>query len=175
MEINGVPLHPLVVHAAVVFVPLAALAVIAFLVPRWRWAARWPAVVLVVGATAAVQLSTLTGETLEETRGPRSAVIELHQEYADLLQVAMYALAVVMIVAFVTMPHAHPSDRRAGPRGQGGRPREAVDGGARAPGRDGDRPGRADRRRRCTVGLAGLTQGVGVPTVEMRRVGALRA
>ena len=105
MEINGVPLHPLVVHAAVVFVPLAALAVIAFLVPRWRWAARWPALVLVVGATAAVQLSTLTGETLEETRGPRSAVIELHQEYADLLQVTMYALAAVMIVAFVTMPH----------------------------------------------------------------------
>ena len=43
MEINGVPLHPLVVHAVVVFAPLAALFGIAYAVlPNWRWALRWP-------------------------------------------------------------------------------------------------------------------------------------
>lgn len=104
MELNGVPLHPLVVHAAVVFVPLAALAAIAFVVPRWRGAVRWPAVVLAVLAALAVQAATLTGENLEETRGPRSALIHEHSEYADKLQVLMYVLAVVMVVAFVVMP-----------------------------------------------------------------------
>ena len=104
MELSGVPLHPLVVHAAVVFVPLAALSAIAFVVPRWRGAVRWPAVVLAVVAALAVQAATLTGEDLEESRGPRSALIHEHSEYADKLQVLMYVLAVVMVVAFVVMP-----------------------------------------------------------------------
>ena len=42
MEINGLPLHPLVVHAAVVFGPLAALAALAYVgLPRWRDRLRW--------------------------------------------------------------------------------------------------------------------------------------
>ncbi|MCW2867651.1 MAG: hypothetical protein JWR20_1839 [Marmoricola sp.] len=98
------PLHPLVVHGAVVLVPLAAIAVVAFVVPRWRWAARWPALVLSVLAALFVQAATLTGENLEEARGPRSALVHQHSEYADKLQVAMYVLAVVTIVAFVLLP-----------------------------------------------------------------------
>ena len=115
MELSGVPLHPLVVHAAVVFVPLAALSAIAFVVPRWRGAVRWPAVVLAVVAALAVQAATLTGEDLEESRGPRSALIHEHSEYADKLQVLMYVLAVVMVVAFVVMPVV---SRAAGGRGR---------------------------------------------------------
>ena len=43
MEIAGLPLHPLVVHAAVVLIPLTALLAVAFAVlPRWRWLVRWP-------------------------------------------------------------------------------------------------------------------------------------
>ena len=61
MEINGVPLHPLVIHAVVVFVPLAALAAIAMSVPKWRWLARWPALLLTLGATAATFVAKLTG------------------------------------------------------------------------------------------------------------------
>ena len=59
------PVHPLVVHAAVVLVPLAALSVLAFVVPRWRAAARWPALVLSVVAALAVQAATFTGENLD--------------------------------------------------------------------------------------------------------------
>ena len=53
MEINGLPLHPLVVHAAVVFGPLAALAALAYVVlPAWRDRLRWPMVVLaLMGST----------------------------------------------------------------------------------------------------------------------------
>ena len=43
MEIAGLPLHPLVVHAAVVLIPLTALLTIGLAVlPRWRWLLRWP-------------------------------------------------------------------------------------------------------------------------------------
>jgi hypothetical protein len=44
MTFAGLPLHPLVVHAAVVLTPLAALLVVGSAVlPRWRWLTRWPA------------------------------------------------------------------------------------------------------------------------------------
>ena len=52
MEIGGLPLHPLVVHGAVVFTPLAALALIVFaILPRYRYLTRWPAAILAVIAS----------------------------------------------------------------------------------------------------------------------------
>src|SRR6266540_2932876 len=43
MEFNGLPLHPLVVHTAVIFGPLAALTALAYAaLPRWRDRLRWP-------------------------------------------------------------------------------------------------------------------------------------
>ena len=53
MEFHGIPLHPLVVHGAVVFTPLAAVAALVFvLVERWRELLRWPTAVLAVVAAA---------------------------------------------------------------------------------------------------------------------------
>ena len=44
MEIAGLPLHALILHATVVLLPLTALLAIAFAVlPKWRWLSRWPA------------------------------------------------------------------------------------------------------------------------------------
>ena len=57
MEFNGLPLHPLVVHAVVILGPLAGLTGLAYaFVPRWRWLLRWPLVALslVVAVTAVV-------------------------------------------------------------------------------------------------------------------------
>ena len=105
MEIRGVPLHPLVVHAAVVFVPLAALAVIAFSVPRWRWLARWPALLLTVSAAVIVQVATLTGQDLERSRGLSSPLLVTHARWGHRLQIAMWVLAAVMVVAFWALPH----------------------------------------------------------------------
>lgn len=105
MEINGIPLHPLVVHAAVVLVPMAALAAVAMLVPRWRWLARWPALVLAVGAAVAVQVAVLTGKDLRESRGLTSPGIESHEQWGERLAVASWVLAVVTVVAFWSLPH----------------------------------------------------------------------
>jgi hypothetical protein len=104
MSINGLPLHPLVVHAAVVFVPLAALAVLAFVVPGWRWAARWPALVGAALAAASVQLAAMTGDSLQHQVG-RSSLIETHEMWAGRLQAATWVLAGLMLLAFWSLPH----------------------------------------------------------------------
>lgn len=104
MTINGIPLHPLVVHAAVVFTPLAVVAVVALLVPRWRWAARWVALALVALAAGSVQLAAMTGDALKRRVGG-SALIETHEMWAGRLQVATWVLAAVTLVAFWVLPH----------------------------------------------------------------------
>jgi cytochrome bd-type quinol oxidase subunit 2 len=105
MEINGVPLHPLVVHAVVVFVPLAALAAILMSVPKWRWLARWPALLVTLGATAACYVATLTGENMKETRDLDSPLIRTHEEWGARLMIAMWVFTALTVVAFWALPH----------------------------------------------------------------------
>ncbi|CAN5333541.1 hypothetical protein BH09ACT11_BH09ACT11_05490 [soil metagenome] len=80
-EIGGLPLHPLIVHATVVIVPLAALLVIASaLSTRVRaWAGPLPMLVSLAGLVL-TPLSTSSGENLEE----QVAVTELVREHAEL-------------------------------------------------------------------------------------------
>ena len=66
MEINGVPLHPLAVHGAVVLAPLVALLALASLVPAWRDRLRWPLVVGAVVAIGAVTLAFVSGNSFRD-------------------------------------------------------------------------------------------------------------
>ena len=92
MEIAGLPLHPLVVHAAVVLGPLASLVGLAYAArPSWRWALRWPLVVLAVAAFAGVVLAWFSGRAyLDELAVPPEAVplydrLQAHQDRAGVL------------------------------------------------------------------------------------------
>jgi hypothetical protein len=77
MEINGLPLHPLVVHAAVVFGPLAALGALAYVVlPARRDRLRWPMLALALLGTGAVVAAYFTGKNLLSSR-PELAQLEL--------------------------------------------------------------------------------------------------
>src|SRR6478735_9455183 len=105
MEINGVPLHPLVIHAVVGFVPLAALGALAMAVPKWRWLARWPTLLVTLGATVATYVATLTGQDLEEERGLESPLLKTHEEWGERLMIAMWIFAAVVIVSFWLLPH----------------------------------------------------------------------
>jgi uncharacterized membrane protein len=105
MEINGLPLHPLVVHAAVVFGPLAALAALVYvLVPRWRDRLRWPMLVLVLVATGAIWTAYLTGQNFRNsedffTQGALGDKIDKHQRLAQKLRLTTSGFAIVAIMA----------------------------------------------------------------------------
>lgn len=81
--LGGIPVHPLVVHAVVVLIPLAALGVLAIsVVPRWR--GRFGVLVVAAAAisTALAPLATESGENLEETVR-ESAQLERHAELGE--------------------------------------------------------------------------------------------
>jgi hypothetical protein len=102
MEIGGLPLHPLVVHAAVVFTPLAVLAVVVFaLWPRHRWLSRWPAVLLTLAAAGSVVVARLSGEALVEARPELARLVAEHQDRAGLLvPLTLVLLALVAVGAW---------------------------------------------------------------------------
>jgi hypothetical protein len=100
MELNGVPLHPLVVHAVVVLGPLAALAGLAYaLVPRWRWLLRWPLVVLAVVTAVAALAAVAAGEDLLAARPELEPLVEEHEGRGVWLRYVALVYAVVSLVA----------------------------------------------------------------------------
>lgn len=101
MEINGLPLHALVVHAAVVLTPLAALAgLLHAAVPRWRDRLRLPVAVGAVVAAAAVWTAYLSGEQLTEVNtygGPLAALVETHESRAGVFRLVATGFAAVAV------------------------------------------------------------------------------
>jgi uncharacterized membrane protein len=98
MTFFGLPLHPLIVHATVVIVPLAALTVIlAAFHSRFRaWAGPVPALLSVAGLIL-TPLSTATGEDLEHAVG--SPAFD-HAELGDMLAVFMVPLAILAVLTW---------------------------------------------------------------------------
>lgn len=87
MEINGLPLHPLVVHAVVILGPLAALTGLAYaFVPTWRWLLRWPLVALALVVAVSAVVSTMAGESLLESRPELAPIVEDHGEWGEQLR-----------------------------------------------------------------------------------------
>jgi hypothetical protein len=102
MELGGLPLHPLVIHAAVVFGPLAALCALGYaLLGRWRDRLRWPMLVLALVATGAVVAAFLTGRDLLENRPAlgTKALVETHQARALVLLWVALAFGAVAVVS----------------------------------------------------------------------------
>jgi uncharacterized membrane protein len=105
MEINGLPLHPLVVHAAVVLGPLTSLVALAYaVVPRWRDRLRWPLLVVVLAATGAIWAAYLTGVSFRASRpyfsrGPLADKIAHHAQLASTLRLVTSAFAIATVVA----------------------------------------------------------------------------
>ncbi len=101
MTINGIPVHPLVVHGAVVFAPLAGLLSLAYLVPKWRDHLRWPVLAVSVAAALFVWLAAATGDSLASTvlsGNSNMAVVNAihhHEDLAGKLQVSTWLLAAV--------------------------------------------------------------------------------
>ncbi len=98
--VTGLPVHALVVHAVVAFLPLAAvLTVAAVLRPSWRGVLRWVVVadaVVVVVAFAAQQSGEQLQARLSQARG--HPVAQEHAELGGLLP--LFALLLLAAAAF---------------------------------------------------------------------------
>lgn len=96
--INGLPVHPLVVHAVVVLLPLAVLGTIALTVrPRWRVTFGPLLVGIAAVATVLVPVATSSGEALEERVGNPGEHAELGEQLLW-FAIPLLVLALVMVV-----------------------------------------------------------------------------
>ena len=103
-QINGLPAHVLIIHAAVVFTPLAALGAIAFAVlPRWRWLLRWPLLAGEAVALGSVLAAVHSGVIFKQNLGISQALIATHEHRGKQLQVLMWVFTAVVLLAVVTL------------------------------------------------------------------------
>jgi len=89
--IDGIPLHPLVVHAVVVLLPLAAVGAVVIAVRRsWRRTLGIPVLLVALAGVAAIPMATSTGSQLYAALGVQNPVLEIHMQRASwLLPVAL--------------------------------------------------------------------------------------
>jgi uncharacterized membrane protein len=91
---NGLPVHPLVVHAVVVLLPLACLGTLAIaLRPAWRQRYGVLVVACAAIATALIPVATSSGEALEERVGDPGR----HAELGD--QLIWFAIPLLVLSA----------------------------------------------------------------------------
>ncbi|HWH00212.1 MAG TPA: DUF2231 domain-containing protein [Pilimelia sp.] len=118
-EITGIPAHPLVVHAAVVFVPLLCLAAVAYgALPRVRGALGWVAATLAVVAPLSAWFATLSGEELERRLVERNyppEVLAQVERHAELGTVALYLTLPLALVTLALVGVCTVAPRRGRP------------------------------------------------------------
>lgn len=95
--IAGLPLHPLVVHFAVVILPLSALGLIAIIIrPSWQRTFGWLVLAGLVIGTGAAFVAKESGEALSTHVG----LPEEHADYGNLLPLVAVLLVLVAIAWF---------------------------------------------------------------------------
>ncbi|HEY5848142.1 MAG TPA: DUF2231 domain-containing protein [Microlunatus sp.] len=102
MEILGLPLHPLIIHAVVVLVPLAALGGIAISVLTWA-RKRYGSLVVVgaFGAAVTTYVAQVAGQYLYNTKQQRSAALEAHAAIGGQLLLWVILLFVGTVVVML--------------------------------------------------------------------------
>ena len=114
-SVGGIPIHPLVVHAVVVLIPLSALGVMVLtLVPRW--ARQYGTLVAVAAfvAVGAIPVATQSGETLKAAL-PQRPEIDHHAAIGH----DMLFLGPPLFIAAVAMWWVGRCDARGRPLGRG--------------------------------------------------------
>jgi uncharacterized membrane protein len=112
--INGIPVHPLVVHAAVVLVPLTALGLIAMAIwPRFSAKYGWLVVASGFIATVSSFAAKESGEVLEERVGEPGFD---HAELGDLMPILAAVLLVAVLILWL-IDRSAPAEGAAPRRG----------------------------------------------------------
>ncbi|MBP2476746.1 putative membrane protein [Crossiella equi] len=112
--ILGLPLHPLVVHAVVVLLPLAALGAVCIAVrPAWRRRYGTLVLLLTVAAVASVPVALVTGDQLRTALNLANPLVDAHADLgATLLPVAVPFL--VLVIGFLVAGRKADHEREAG-------------------------------------------------------------
>lgn len=131
-EVLGIPAHPLIVHAAVVLVPLQILAAFTYaLVPIARRHIAWLVVSLAVVAPATAFVAKLSGDALRERlirRGlatPFLPKIDEHSSFASNTLYSSLVLSVLMILLVIVQVSRSRMPSEPGPDASD----DAADGG----------------------------------------------
>ncbi|EWM13392.1 DUF2231 domain-containing protein [Kutzneria sp. 744] len=100
--INGLPLHPLLVHAVVVLLPLAAVgSIIIAVVPKWRRRYWLPVLVLAVLGIGAVPITQQAGEALYNTIKGSPPGLAHHRDLGNALLPYAIAFGVMLLLLLV--------------------------------------------------------------------------
>jgi hypothetical protein len=104
-QVRGLPVHALVLHAAVVFIPLLALAAVVYaIVPRWRSHTGWAAFLLAIVAPVCAFVTRQSGLYLYDrviARGTSAAgrrILDNHMNFGTLTMWFTIALGVVTLI-----------------------------------------------------------------------------
>jgi hypothetical protein len=105
----GLPAHPLMVHAAVVLLPLLAIGGVLYAVaPFTRRHIRWPVIFLALAAPGAVLSAKLSGEEFKKNQNLQSPEIQTqigeHQEFGE-VTVWLAAGLAVLVLALTLLVH----------------------------------------------------------------------
>lgn len=105
--VAGLPVHPLVVHAAVILLPISAIALIViYFVPRWRKQYGWLTMIAMAAGAAAGVVAKESGEAL----AARVGLPAQHQQLADVLVPVAVVTLVVSAIWFWLQRRADASD-----------------------------------------------------------------
>ena len=103
--VNGLPLHPLLVHFVVVLMPLAVLGAVVIAVwPAGRQRYGWLVVAVAAVATVLVPLATSSGGKLKaRIAGPNNQLVNRHEELGNLM--LWFAIPLLVFVAALMVVH----------------------------------------------------------------------
>lgn len=102
LTVAGLPLHPLVVHAVVVLLPLAAIGTVTVAVrPALRRTLGIPVLLVALAGTVAVPSATLSGQRLRASMGGGSPLVAEHAARAPALLPAAALFVVLAGLAVV--------------------------------------------------------------------------
>jgi uncharacterized membrane protein len=113
--VNGIPAHPLFVHAPLVLISLTlVLGLVYAVVPPWRRRVDWALVLLAFAGPVSALLATESGDRLTERLGA-SAAIDRHAAFGEVTRnlAAAMLVVVVLLVATDRLRAARKRRRRA--------------------------------------------------------------
>jgi hypothetical protein len=106
-QINGLPVHALVLHAAVIFVPLLALGAIVFaVVPKWRAKIGWAVLLLSIAAPGSAFAAVESGEKLYDrlvAQGLKGKGLEILDDHMGFGRATLWLSLGLGVVSIVTV------------------------------------------------------------------------